>query len=439
MNCLVIFGATGDLTSRKLLPALWNGFLTGRIKPMKIIGVARREWDNEVFKKVALEACKPKSEKWKEFEENIFYHKADFMQDSSYPSLKESLENYDDILYFLATPPEAFPIIARNISGVKNNGFRRLMVEKPFGKDLKTAEKLNGEVKKYFGNEVYRIDHYLGKGLVRNILTLRFSNEVFKAVWNNKHISHVEIIHSETLGVETRSAYYDSTGIVKDMLQSHLLQMLALIAMEKPRDSKSSSVLMKKAEIIEKLKPPNASDVIMGQYEGYEKDVGHPSNTETFVALKLFLKQANWNNVPFYLLAGKKRDGNYAKIVVVFKKANFEEDETPNKLTITIQPEEHITFRFNLRHHEDSSIRPFEMDYCESCEFGMSTPQAYEKLVIDALNGDKSLFASWAEIMASWKFADKLLKIVKKAPRHKYAQGSKGPALALEKELIHTD
>ncbi len=435
---MVLFGATGDLAKKKLLPALWKGFLTGRIPLVHLFGVARRKLSDETFRKIARDACKPSAENeemWRVFEQKLFYYPADFTDESSYAGLKEIVSKYNNLLFILATQPEMFPVIAKNFADVKNPGYKRLLVEKPFGRDLATAEKLNRETKKYFGDDVYRIDHYLGKGIIRNLLTLRFSNEVFKAVWNNKHIERVEIIHSETIGIEERAEYYDSIGAIRDMLQSHLLQMLSVIAMNEPKDAGSARVFVKKAQMLESLALPRKENVVLGQYEGYEKDVGHSSRTESFVALQLFLKQRNWRGVPFYLVTGKKLDKAFAKIVVVFKKPGFAQDEKPNTLEITIQPEEKIIFTFNIRDQINSTLKPFRMEYCDSCEFGVSTPEAYEKLIADALRGDKSLFASWREIRASWKFSDKLVHALKHAHVHPYAPGSRGPQAALEKGL----
>ncbi len=435
MNTLVIFGATGDLTQRKLLPALWNGFHHQRIANTKIIGVGRREWNDEKFRKLAKEWCNAnESEKWGKFEENLCYHKMDFNNAKAYETLSQEVKESANIVYFLATPPEAFPIIARHASEVKKSATIRLVVEKPFGRDLKTAEKLNKQVKKYFGDEVYRIDHYLGKNIIRNILTLRFSNEVFKSVWNKKHVERVEISHAETIGVESRAAYYDSTGALRDMLQSHLLQMLALIAMEKPRDSTSLSVYKKKKELLKSLVVPDKGEILLGQYEGYKHDVGKKSDTETFVALKLNLKHPQWRGVPFYLVHGKKLDQRLAKITIKFKKPGFTNEEVPDKLCITVEPQEDISFTFNIR-GADLKMKQFKMSYCESCE-APNTPQAYEKLLIDVFNGDKTLFTSWDEIRATWKFTDKIIETMKNEPRYTYTPGSKGPKEAIEKGLI---
>lgn len=432
---MIIFGATGDLTQRKLLPALWNGFRHQRITNTKIIGVGRKEWNNDIFKKLAKEWCgKSQSEKWAEFEKNLCYHKMDFNDDRGYTSLASEVAQCTNVVYFLATPPDAFPVIAKHVSKIKTSGSSRLVVEKPFGKNLKTAEKLNQQVKKYFNDEVYRIDHYLGKNIIRNILTLRFSNEVFKAVWNKKHIDHVEISHTESIGVEKRANYYDETGAVRDMLQSHLLQMLALIAMEKPHGTDSLSVYKKKKEILKSLIAPNKEDIALGQYEGYTTDIAKHSNTETFVALKLNLKHPQWKGVPFYLIHGKRLEKRLTRIVIKFKQPGFASDEVADTLSIIIEPEERITFSFNIRDHE-LKTKQFKMDYCESCE-APNTPQAYEKLLIDVFNGDKTLFTSWDEIRQTWKFTDKILEMMKSEPRYKYTAESKGPKEAVEKGLV---
>ncbi len=432
-NALVIIGVTGDLSTKKLFPAIWHGHQTGRFEKVKVVGVGRRDWSPEDFNKFAENSCQPQdptSSTWKKFCSGLTYVKSDFINEDLSP-LSKVLQDCKGIIYFLATPPEAFPILAEKLSKIKVKGFKRLVVEKPFGKDLHTAEKLNTQTKIYFKDQVYRIDHYLGKGMVRNLQTLRYSNEVFRNIWNKDNIESVNIIQSEKTGVETRTEYYDQTGAIRDMIQSHLLQLLALVAMNETSNTKNSFLL--KSQTLLKLKKPDSSDVVIGQYASYEKDVGHSSTTESFASIRAFLNIPEWKDVPFYLQTGKKLDENFAKIVIKFKKTKFNPLAPANSLEIMLSPEERVKFTFNLHDHDLNTLKPFSMEYCMSCEFRPNTPTAYEKLILDALNGDKSLYASWAEIRASWKYADKLLEASKANKLFIYQNGSKGPLEQVEK------
>ncbi len=432
MHGIVIIGVTGDLSTKKLLPALWHGFLTGRFKHVRVIGVGRRAWAHEDFLSFSKTTCKPTESlatEWAEFEKHMHYYQADFQQDEL-TELGPLLSGCKGVVYFLATPPEAFPLLAAKLAHIPTKGFRRLIVEKPFGKDLATAEKLNQQTKHYFGDQVYRIDHYLGKGMVRNLLTLRFANSVFKHVWNAHHIQRVVIEHSESAGVKTRPEYYDSTGAIRDMMQSHLLQLLALVAMREPNGKK---VFARKAEVFTRLHPPKPSDVVVGQYASYSQDVGHASLTESFAAVRAYVDLPEWHGVPFYLSTGKKLSDSHAKITITFKTTEFSVDAPADSLEIQLQPEERVKFTFNLHNHDKGKLQPFSMDYCMSCEFNPNTPTAYEKLLSDALAGDKTLFATWAEIRAAWKYADKVSSAARKTTLHSYPDGSHGPIEEVKK------
>ena len=361
---------------------------------------------------------------WTSFSRQLAYLHADYETDGL-TGLNAHLKGCSGVVYFLATHPQAFPLLSKKLSRVKARGFRRIVVEKPFGKDLKTADWLNKQTKRYFGDNVYRIDHYLGKGIVRNILTLRFANSVFKDVWDRKHIQGVRIEQSETAGVGSRKAYYDSTGAVRDMLQSHLLQLLALVAMREPG---VKSVPARKAEVFSHLLPPRPADVVVGQYASYGKEVGRDSPTESFAAVRAYLDLPEWRGVPFDLTTGKKLTHSQASITVSFKTTKFARAAPPDSLHIMINPEERVRFSFNLHNHDTGRLQPFSMEYCISCEFNPNTPTAYEKLISDALEGDKSLFTSWAEIRAAWRYADRLSAAAAKGRLIKYADGTAGPA-----------
>jgi glucose-6-phosphate 1-dehydrogenase len=435
-NAIVIVGVTGDLSTKKLLPGLWHGFVTGRFKTLKIIGVGRRPWSKQDFVEFAHGACKPHesmSDEWETFTKNLHYLEADF-ENQELENLTPMLDGCTGVVYFLATHPEAFPMLAEKLSKVKAKGFHRIIVEKPFGKNLNTADRLNKQTKQYFGDNVYRIDHYLGKGIVRNILTLRFANSVFEHVWNNSHIQSVRIEQSETSGIGTRKEYYDSTGAIRDMLQSHLLQLLALVAMREPEGKKT--VAARKAEVFSHLKPPRPSDVVVGQYATYQSDVGRPSQTESFAAVKAFVNLPEWKGVPFYLSTGKKLSNSEAMVTITFNPTKFANEANPDTLQIMINPEERVKFTFNLHNHDLGKIQPFSMEYCASCEFNPNTPTAYEKLISDAFDGDKSLYTSWAEIRAAWKYADKISAAAANGKLHVYEDGSKGPVEPVEKLFL---
>lgn len=426
MNTLVIFGASGDLAKKKLFAALYNGFVSRRLKELRVIAVGRREWSDGELRRIAFESCGKPSAQWQEFEKTLSYHKMEFSDAKDYRGLAKKLEGKGGVVYFLATPPEFFEVIAKNAAKIRNGGFKRIMVEKPFGESLQTAEKLNAAMQKHFAEEVYRIDHFLGKGMIRNILALRFSNEVFKRVWDKESIESVFINHSETVGAGSRPTYYDAAGAIKDMLQSHLLQMVALVAMKEPLSVDSDDLQKEKVRVISSIKPPAAKDVVVGQYDGYEKEIGKSSSTETFIAAKLSVALPEWKGVPFFVRTGKMLSDNFAEIVVRFKQAKLFAGAPANELVIRIQPDERIRFRFNLVDYADLQLEPFAMEFCESCEFGISTPLAYEKLIADCLQGHRTLFASWPEIEASWRLADKVVAIAKKSVLHKYVPGS-GP------------
>ncbi|HLD75882.1 MAG TPA: glucose-6-phosphate dehydrogenase [Candidatus Norongarragalinales archaeon] len=427
-NTLVIFGASGDLTHRKLLPALWKGHLHGRLPDLDILGVARRPWTDEIFRKSAKNACEPKDlSKWASFEERVTYVSADVSDSGSFGHLCHLLDKNENLLFFLATSPELFEPISTRLVGVKNSGFKRLMIEKPFGTDLKSARRLHAAVHKAFGDNVYAVDHYLGKNVVRNLLALRFSNRIFEGVWNKKFIERIDIHHAEELGVGHRAAYYDGEGALNDMVQSHLLQILARVAMEKPRKWTSEEVAREKANVLKKLKPEGTP--VFGQYEGYVEEVGHKTHTETFCALKLSIDNPRFRGVPVFITTGKRLGSSFAKVVVTFKPTDFMGSNPATTLTVQLQPEEHFTLTVNLRRPGQAIIEPFKMDYCSSCEFDPHAPEAYEALFDDALKGKKSFFAWWPEIEASWMFVEKVRK--RAGGRvFPYAPGTVGPVQA---------
>ncbi|MBI4361506.1 glucose-6-phosphate dehydrogenase (NADP(+)) [Candidatus Micrarchaeota archaeon] len=426
---LVIFGITGDLASRKLLPALWNGFLNGRFKDLSIWGVGRKPWGNAGLHKNAREVCEPKDEKaWQAFEKKLEFFRVDVEDEKEFNGFCEKLDGRSDLLFMLATLPSLYEKISARLGKLENKGYRRLMIEKPFGHDLKSARALHAELAKDFGEEVYPMDHYLGKSAVRNIVVLRFSNPLFEPVWNNQYIQSVQIIQTEQQGVGHRAAFYDETGALKDMVQSHLVQMLARVAMECPKKWVPAEVAKEKAIVLEALRP--SDDIVFGQYAGYEKEVGHASNTETFVALKAFIDTPRWKGVPFYLLAGKNLESRFAQIVITFKPMHYNVPALPSTLTITLQPEEKFILKVNLKRAGESELEPFKMEYCESCEIRPRSPQAYEVLFEEALEGKKTFFTWWPEIEAAWEFVEAVQKKAKGKKPLTYKPGSPIPKAA---------
>lgn len=429
-NTLVLFGATGDLAQRKLMPALWHGFLHGRFDDLDIIGIGRKDWGTNGFRAKAKEACRPEDEKqWAGFEQRLEFFQADVENDASFDVLCRHLEGRENLLFMLATLPELFPRISERISKIKNVGFQRVMIEKPFGHDLPSAQKLHRLLRKHFGDQVYPIDHYLGKSTVRNIMVLRFSNPVFEPVWNHKYIDNVQIIQSEDQGTSRRIEFYDNTGALRDMVQSHLLQMLARVAMEPPKTWSPASVSRAKANVLKKVRP--SEHVVFGQYNGYESEVGHPTDTETFVALKAFVDSPRWKGVPFYLLTGKKLNKRFAEVIITFKPAHYMDQQTlKDTLTITLQPDEKFALTVNLKEIGQTELKSFKMEYCQSCDVQTFAPQNYEILFDEALKGKKTFFASWPEIEACWKFIEAVQSKVSGQKPQPYEPGMSGPQAA---------
>lgn len=426
---LVIFGVTGDLASRKLLPALWNGFLNGRFKDVAIWGVGRKPWGTEGLRKNAKDACQPHDEKkWAAFEKKLAFFRVDVQDQKEFDGFCRQLDQQGDLLFMLSTLPSLYEPISARLGQLKNSGYKRLMIEKPFGHDLKTATALHKELEKDFGDEIYPMDHYLGKSAVRNIVVLRFSNPLFEPVWNRDYIQSVQIIQTEQQGVGHRAAFYDQTGALRDMVQSHLVQMLARVAMECPKKWTPAEVTKEKAKVLEALRP--SSDIVFGQYKGYEEEVGHASNTETFVALKAFIDTPRWKGVPFYLLTGKNLESRFAQIVITFKPMTYNVQALPSTLTITLQPEEKFILKVNLKRAGETELEPFKMEYCESCEIRPHSPQAYEVLFEEALEGKKTFFTWWPEIKAAWEFVEAVQKKAKNKKPLTYKPGSPIPKAA---------
>ncbi|NTV22764.1 MAG: glucose-6-phosphate dehydrogenase [Nanoarchaeota archaeon] len=442
-SVFVIFGATGDLTHRKLIPAALSLFEKGRLPEIfAIVGVARKDMTTEEFRS-SLEASAKQFKKhfsaasWKRFSQLIHYFKNDFDTEGSYPEMKLFMEKIDQeygtagnrVLY-LATMPRHFENIInlmKRYDCIKRTKDRtyRIVIEKPFGTDLKSATDLNEKLSALFHEkEIFRIDHYLGKETVQNLFALRFANRIFEPVWNSKHIDNVQITVAESLGVEGRGGYYDGYGATKDMIQNHLLQILSIFAMEPPKEFESEAIKDKKVALLTKIKLDSYQ---LGQYNGYaqEPGVAPGTKTETYSAVKLHIDTPRWKGTPFYLRTGKKLARKASEIVVRFKDCEYNLfDVKSNVLVIRLQPDEGIYLRFNAKEPgTDFKITEVSMDFCHECLFPINTPEAYEKLIFDAFSNDRSLFSRWDEVASAWKLVDR----IDKSKPVIYEQGSWGP------------
>ncbi len=474
---VVIFGASGDLTYRKLIPALYNIAADGDLPAaLSIVGFARREKTDEQFRDELEDALKKFSRQglneqvWADFGPRIFYHRGEFGEDEGYRSLAERLQKLDaergtkgNRLYYLSVAPKEFEGILEKLAKFELNhapegSWARVIVEKPFGSDLASARELNQVVNNVFHEEqTYRIDHYLGKETAQNIMVLRFANGIFEPLWNHRYIDHVQITASEPLGVEGRGPYYESAGALRDMVQNHLLQLLCLVAMEPPTDLTADSVRDEKVKVLRSLRQMTfenvARDVVRGQYgagaiEGKdvrayreEDRVSPTSQTETYAAVKVNVDNWRWADVPFYVRVGKRLPKSGAEISIQFKNAPgvlFNRDETavgPNVLVIRIQPDEGISLRIQAkRPGAQLRIEPVKMDFHYGTSFGKASPEAYERLLLDAMSGDATLFARRDEVEHAWAFIDSIEQAWHENPAPpplcNYASGTWGPAEA---------
>jgi glucose-6-phosphate 1-dehydrogenase len=475
---IIIFGATGDLTSRKLLPALYKLEFEGALhKDSKIMAFARKEKNNKEFRKETLKSIKRFSKfkvdgkVWKRLSTKIFYHQSEFQDLEGFKRLRALIKKICtksagcNKIFYLSAPPNFFEVITDNLkkSGLAKDksGWSRVVFEKPFGYDLKSAKKLNHGIKKLFKEEqIYRIDHYVGKELVQNLLVLRFANSIFDPIWNKKYIDHVQITVAEDLGVGTRGGYYDKSGALKDMVQNHVLQLVALTAMEPPAKLVAKDIRAEKVKILRSIQSFTAKDVknmaVRGQYSSgeingknvrayrNEEKVNKNSNVETFAALKIKINRQRWSGVPFYLRTGKRLKERVAEINIVFKQnlyilfRNQVENIDPNMLIIRIQPEEGISIQFSAKvPGKKMIVDNVKMDFCHECRFGPNTPDAYERLIYDTIIGDQTLFTSWDMVEQSWKIIDKIAKVWKHGNIANYQAGNWGPKEA--HDLIEKD
>lgn len=464
---IIIFGATGDLTNRKLLPALYKLEFENLLhKESRVIAFARKEKSDEEFRKEALKAIKKFSrfdvnrKVWEKLANKVFYHQSEFEDIKGYNMLRKQIKKIcsksvgrcNKVLY-LAAPPSSFGAITNNLKKSKLTsgfGWNRVVFEKPFGYDLKSAKKLNKVIKKTFReNQIYRIDHYLGKELVQNLLVLRFANSIFEPIWDKKYIDHVQITVAEGIGVETRGAYYDMSGALKDIIQNHMMQLITLTAMDIPASLDADDVRKEKVRILKSIMKFSVKDVknfaVRGQYDSGkinnqkvkayrdEGKVDKNSNTETFAALKLSIDNCRWANVPFYLRTGKRLKERVAEINIVFKQnkgvfRSYANGLEPNMLIVRIQPEEGISLQFSTKvPGKKMAADNVRMDFCHECRFGPNTPDAYERLLHDVMVGDQTLFTSWDMVERSWRIVDKIAKAWKHGKVSHYKAGTWGP------------
>lgn len=474
---IVIFGATGDLANRKLFPSLYKLFEKGRLSTrFAVIGVARRSITTEQFQETVQSSIRTeesKEDSVREFTSHFYYHSHDVTNSQSYTELKKITDELDghyqlggNRVFYLAMAPEFFGTIAIHLKedGLTDlRGYKRLVIEKPFGHDLDSAKILNDQIRKAFSeDEIYRIDHYLGKEMVQNIEVIRFANALFEPQWNNRFISNIQITTSEVLGVEERGRYYEKSGALKDMVQNHILQMVALLAMEPPIRLNTEEIRSEKVKVFRALRPISERKVkdhfVRGQYDaGFingeyvpayrtEPMVDKNSQTETFVAAKLLIDNFRWAGVPFYIRTGKRMKTKTVKIVIQFKdipmNLYYQHDKVlnPNLLVIHIQPEEGITLHLNAKKAGQSlDAKPIKLNYANRGTEGMNTPEAYEKLLYDALIGDATNFTHWDEVALSWSIIDKVSNVWESTDPDfpNYFSGTMGPRAA--DELLEKD
>ncbi len=474
---IVIFGASGDLTARKLIPALYHLFREKQMPPaFRVVGFARREKTDESWRtelRTALDQfsrTKPVDDKiWGEFSKNIFYCQGDMEDSAAYQKLEKLLTSFgqkplrENVLFYLATLPSQFGQVVEQIhrAGLlqeNGTGWQRIVVEKPFGHDLESARQLNVELTR-FANEqqVFRIDHYLGKETVQNILMFRFSNSIFERLWNRDSVDHVQITVSEKLGVGARGGYYEEAGALRDMVQNHMLQVLALVTMEPPVSLEAECIRNEKVKLLQSirtLRPDDISrNVVRGQYfagvvdgqsrPGYRQEpkVKSDSNVETYVAAKLFIDNWRWSGVPFYLRTGKYLPQSASEVRVQFRPtphvlfaAQCGEKLDQNAIALRLQPNEGIYLRFNGKVPGTSlAVRPVRMHFSYDAEFGAYTPEAYERLLLEAMVGDATLFIRRDEVETAWQIVDSIRKGWEGKSltnREFYAAGTWGPIAA---------
>ncbi|MFB9684166.1 glucose-6-phosphate dehydrogenase [Amycolatopsis plumensis] len=474
-SSLVIFGVTGDLARKKLMPAIYDLANRGLLPAgFSLVGFARRDWEHQDFGELVHDSVKEhartpfKESVWNRLAEGIRFVQGTFDDDEAFDRLAKTVRDLDEergtggnTAFYLSIPPGAFPVVTKQLarSGLANaddKTWRRVVIEKPFGHDLKSAEELNAIVNDVFPEEsVFRIDHYLGKETVQNILALRFANQLFEPIWNANYVDHVQITMAEDIGLGGRAGYYDGIGAARDVIQNHLLQLLAFTAMEEPLSFEPRALRAEKIKVLSGVTPvgPLSKTTARGQYAGgwqggtkvpgllQEEGFAKDSKTETYAAVTLEVQNRRWAGVPFYLRTGKRLGRRVTEIAVVFKRAPhlpFDSTSTEelgqNALVIRVQPDEGITLRFGSKVPGTTmEVRDVTMDFGYGHAFTESSPEAYERLILDVLLGEPSLFPVNEEVELSWKILDPILDHwAKEGAPEQYAPGTWGPASADE-------
>ncbi|WP_240123849.1 glucose-6-phosphate dehydrogenase [Streptomyces sp. MUM 136J] len=445
---LVVFGVTGDLSRKKLMPAVYDLANRGLLPPgFSLVGFARRDWEDQDFAQVVHDAVKEhartpfREEVWQQLSEGMRFIPGDFDDDTAFAQLRDTVEDLDrargtsgNYAFYLSVPPRFFPNVVQQLkkhglADAPAGSWRRAVIEKPFGRDLASARELNGIVHEVFApDQVFRIDHYLGKETVQNILALRFANQMFEPIWNRSYVDHVQITMAEDIGIGGRAGYYDGIGSARDVIQNHLLQLMALTAMEEPSSFDAESLLTEKLKVLKSVKLPEdlGRHTVRGQYgpawqggvrvRGYlgEDGIDPGSATDTYAAIKLGIDNRRWAGVPFYLRTGKRLGRRVTEIAVVFQRAPHSPFDTTateelgqNAIVIRVQPDEGVTVRFGSKVPGTSmEIRDVSMDFAYGESFTESSPEAYERLILDVLLGDANLFPRHQEVEESWKILD---------------------------------
>jgi glucose-6-phosphate 1-dehydrogenase len=467
----VLFGATGDLAKRKIFPALYNLYVDQKLpQSVSIIGLGRGELSHSDFQEKVKDSILDFSRRLEHgaatmggFLDYFRYSKLDVNLEDDYQTLlqlvkqrEKELHLEENRMFYLSVSPEFFDTIALNInnSGLgQTMGWKRLIIEKPFGHDLQSARELNKRLSRAFDEEeIYRIDHYLGKPMVQNLEALSFANPILQSLWNKEHIANVQITASETVGVEKRAGYYDQAGAIRDMVQNHMLQMLMMTAMDSPKEINAAEIRSEKRKAMESLRPIMKEDVhydiVRGQYisgevngqkvPSYKEEPGvdSASTTDTFVAARLWIDHPSWTGVPFYIRTGKRMKEKSTRIVIEFKNQgnrSYKNNQmNPNLLIIEINPDENISIQLNSKNPlNNGKVEPVRINLSND-QISLGVPEAYERLIYDASNGDSTFFAHWNEVELSWEWVQPILNAFEEnlVPLHEYQSGSYGPAAA---------